>query len=49
MYQLKTKCGEIIAKADWLNSCEEAVTYFSLVKRLPKKDLLKIYNISPCK
>ena len=43
-YQLKTKEGEVINTTDQL-CIEDAILYFSIVKNIPKEELLKIYII----
>ena len=43
-YVLKTNDGETISVTTQL--CEEdAIEYFSITKKLPKRELLKIFNI----
>jgi hypothetical protein len=43
-YVLKNKSGEIINTTKQ-NSLELAIKYFSKVKKLPKKEIFKIYKI----
>ena len=43
-YLLKNKEGEVIKVTQQL--CEEdSIEYFSIIKQIPKKDLLKIFKI----
>ena len=43
-YLLKNKEGEVINVTQQL--CEEdSIEYFSIIKQIPKKDLLKIFKI----
>jgi hypothetical protein len=43
-YLLKTKEGEVVNFT--LQLCEEdAIEYFSIMKQIPKKELLEIYKI----
>jgi len=43
-YVLKTNDGETISVT--IQLCEEdAIEYFSITKKLPKRELLKIFNI----
>lgn len=43
-YQLKTKEGEVINTTEQL-CIEDAILYFSIVKKIDDKELLKIYII----
>jgi len=43
-YLLKTKEGEVVNFT--LQLCEEdSIEYFSIIKQIPKKELLKIYKV----
>ena len=43
-YLLKTKEGEVVNFT--LQLCEEdAIEYFSIMKQIPKKELLEIYKV----
>ena len=43
-YLLKTKEGEVVNFT--LQLCEEdAIEYFSIIKQIPKKELLEIYKV----
>ncbi len=44
-FYLKNKEGEVLSKSS-AYSMEDAISYFSKVKRLAKKDLLEIYIIT---
>lgn len=43
-YQLKTKEGEVINSTEQL-CIEDAILYFSIVKKIAEKELLEIYTI----
>ena len=43
-YLLKTKKGEVINRTTQ-NNIEDSIEYFSKVKKLPVKELFKIYKI----
>jgi hypothetical protein len=44
-YQLKTKSGETIKKID-AESLEQAIDFFSDIKQLTKKQLLKLFIVT---
>ena len=44
MYKLINKSGETISKK-YANSISEAITLFSIMKKLDKESLLRIYNV----
>ena len=47
-FYLKTKITEEVLKKVDCQSIEEAIEYFSKVKRLSKKDLVDIFLITKC-
>jgi len=46
IYAMCTKKGSVVIKTDKANNIEEAITYFSKMKQLPRKEFLKLFLIT---
>ena len=47
-YAMTTRMGSVVIKAN-ANNLEEAIEYFSKMKKLPKKEFLKLFIVTEIK
>lgn len=47
-YAMTTRMGSVVIKTD-ANSLEEAISYFSKMKQLPREEFLKLFLVTEIK